>query len=57
MTLTKNPKIGMLFSFQLWENKLQQSRAIDVIPSDVNVRVSLTYPHSSQTGKAYHFFC
>lgn len=34
---------------QLWENKLQQSRAIDVIPSDVNVRVSLTYPHSSQT--------
>lgn len=35
---------------QLWENKLQQSRAIDVIPTDVNVRVSLTYPHTSQPG-------
>jgi len=37
---------------QLWENKLQQSRAIDVIPTDVNVRVSLTYPHTSQTASA-----
>ncbi|XP_065672642.1 transcription initiation factor IIA subunit 1 isoform X1 [Hydra vulgaris] len=31
---------------QLWESKLLQSRAIDFMPSDVNVRVSLTYPHS-----------
>lgn len=31
---------------QLWESKLLQSRAIDFMPSDVNVRVSLTYPHN-----------
>lgn len=31
---------------QLWENKLIQSRAIDYMPTDVNVRVSLTYPHN-----------
>jgi len=33
---------------QLWENKLLQSRAIDFMPTDVNVRVSLTYPHNTQ---------
>ncbi|XP_057307248.1 TFIIA-alpha and beta-like factor isoform X2 [Hydractinia symbiolongicarpus] len=31
---------------QLWESKLLQSRAIEFMPADVNVRVSLTYPHN-----------
>lgn len=33
---------------QLWENKLLQSRAVECMPTDINVRVSLTYPHNVQ---------
>lgn len=46
--------VNYLFcSLKLWESKLLQSRAIDFMPADANVRMNLTYPLNMSVSRKY----